>query len=90
MYQKHNYCDRMQYKQIFIKELAFFTCTPGAPQLPELTNSSIYQIDLPIIELAEVNIMGSEFYFVSILNWEKLLVILVFLRHCHSKNATLF
>jgi hypothetical protein len=71
----------LQYKQIFIKALAFLTGTPDAPQSPELTDSSIYQINLPIIELAEVNIMGSEFFFVWILNWEKLLVILVFLRH---------
>jgi hypothetical protein len=50
----------LQYKQIFIKALSFLTGTPGAPQSPELTDSSIYQINLPIIELAEVNIMGSE------------------------------
>jgi hypothetical protein len=50
----------LQYKQIFIKALAFLTGTPDAPQSPELTDSSIYQINLPIIELAEVNIMGSE------------------------------
>jgi hypothetical protein len=80
----------LQYKQIFIKALDFLTGTPGAPQSPELTDSSIYQINLPIIELAEVNIMGSEKKnFVWILNWQKLLVILVFLRHYHSKNATL-
>ena len=84
MYQKHNYCDRLQHKQIFIKALAFLTGTLDAPQSPELTDSSIYQINLPIIELAEVNIMASEICFVWILNWEKLLVILVFLRHYSS------
>ena len=66
MYQKHNYCDRFQYKQIFIKALPFLTGTPGATQSPELTDSSIYQINLPIIELAEVNIMGSEFFYVDL------------------------
>jgi hypothetical protein len=33
--------------------------------------------------------MGSDDFFVSILNWQKLLVILVFLRHHHSKSAIL-
>jgi hypothetical protein len=37
----------LQYKQIFIKSLAFLTGTPDALQSPD-------------IELAEVNIMGSE------------------------------
>jgi hypothetical protein len=40
----------LQYKQIFIKALAFLTGTPDAPQSPD-------------IELAEVNIMGSDFFF---------------------------
>ena len=89
MYQKYNYCHRLQYKQIFIKALDFLTRTQDAPESPELTDSSIYQINLPIIELAEVNIIGSEIFFEWILNWETLLVILFFLRNYHSKKATL-
>jgi hypothetical protein len=62
----------LQYKQIFIKALSFLTGTPDAPQSPELTDSLIYQINLPIIELAEVNIMGSEIFLLWILNWKKI------------------
>ena len=34
--------------------------------------------------------MGSDDFFVFILNWPKLLVILVFLRHRHSNSAILY
>jgi hypothetical protein len=34
--------------------------------------------------------MGYDDFFVSILNWKKMLVILVFLRHHHSKSAILY
>jgi hypothetical protein len=52
----------LQYRQIFIKALDFLTGTPDAPQSPELIHSLIYQINLPIIELADMNIMGSDFF----------------------------
>jgi hypothetical protein len=57
----------LQYKQIFIKALAFLTGTPHAPQSPELSSDIlIYQLNLPIIELAEVNIMGSDLFFLCV------------------------
>jgi hypothetical protein len=71
----------LQYKQIFIKASTFLTGTPDAPELPELTDISIYQLNLPIIELAKVNIMGFDLFIFWILNSEKLLFILVVLRH---------
>jgi hypothetical protein len=70
----------LQYKQIFIKALAFLTGTPDAPQSPELTDISIYQLNLPIIELAEVNIMGSEFFLCVDLELGKIVVYFSFFK----------
>ena len=60
----------LQYKQFFIKALYFLTGTLDALQSPS-------------IELEEVNIMGSDLFFVCvwILILEKLWFTLVFLRH---------
>ena len=63
-----------QYKQIFIKALYFLIGTPHAPQSLELSDISIYQLNLPIIELIEVNIMGSELFFCVDLELEKIIV----------------